>query len=89
VNLGKLVGYVILSLVDALLPPVFAIAIVFLVVPVELWELLFPYVVALGGLVFVSSLVVGLLSLRRGGKPFPLTRGFRRIFEWVVRWVWF
>jgi hypothetical protein len=88
VNLGKLVGYVILSLVDALLPPVFAIAIVFLVVPVELWELLFPYVFALGGLVFVSSLVVGFLSVRRGGKPFPLTRGFRRIFEWVVRWVW-
>jgi hypothetical protein len=47
VNVGTLLGYVILSLADALLPPVFIVGIVFLAVLLELWNVLVPYVLAL------------------------------------------
>jgi uncharacterized membrane protein len=70
VNVGKLLGYVILSLADALLPPVFIVGIVFLAVLLELWKVLVPYVLALGGLAFVSALLAGVISVQRGGNRF-------------------
>jgi uncharacterized membrane protein len=70
VNVGKLLGYVILSLADALLPPVFIVGIVFLAVLLELWKVLVPYVLALGGLAFVSALLAGVISVHRGGNRF-------------------
>jgi hypothetical protein len=87
VNFGKLVGYVLLSLVDALLPPAFLCCIAFLLVPPELFERLFPYVIGLAGVMFVSAILAGLVSVHRGGKPFPLTRGTYRLFTWALTWL--
>ena len=83
-KLGKLVGYAILSLLDALLPPVFVVSIAFLVAPPGLWEVLVPYLVALAGLAFLAALLAGVFTVYDGGKPFPLTRGSVRVFRWLL-----
>jgi len=87
VNVGKTLGYLLLSLVDALLPPVLVVALGFLLVPAELVDEAAPYLLGLGAVTFVAALLAALVSVRRGGKPFPVTRGTKRVFDWALTWV--
>lgn len=86
-NVGKTIGYLLLSLVDALCPPVVIIALGLMLVPAELIEEAAPYLLGLGAITFVAALIVAFVSVRRGGKPFPVTRGTKRVFGWAMTWL--
>lgn len=86
-NVGKLVGYAIIALVDSLIPPVVMMLVVLLLIPAELLtSAVLPYVFVLGCLSFVSTLLVAFVSAYRGGKPFPVTRGAKYLFDVVPLW---
>jgi len=79
VHVGRIVGYALLGLVDAFVP---AAAVTY-----TAWTVLAWSVAAYAG---IGALAVGFLfgaaSAARGGRPFPLTRGARRLaarFWWV------
>jgi sulfite exporter TauE/SafE len=79
VHAGRIVGYALLGLVDAFVPAAVA--------TYAVWTVLAWSVAAYAG---IAALAVGLLlgaaSAARGGRPFPLTRGARRLaarFWWV------
>jgi ABC-type transport system involved in cytochrome c biogenesis permease component len=86
VHPGKMLGYLLLSLVDALLPPVFIFFIGILVVPSELLDAAFVYLVGAAGLSFVGAAIAAFILVRHGGKPFPVTRGTKAVVIWVLHW---
>lgn len=88
-NVGRTLGYVLLSLVDALLPSVFVLALGILFVPVDLVDDLLAHLFAFAGLSFVCALIAALICVRRGGKPFPVTRGTRAVAEWLIKRFWY
>jgi len=87
VNVGKTLGYLLLALVDALLLPVLIVGIGFLLVPRGVREVAAPYLLACGVLSFAGALIAALICVRRGGKPFPVTRGTKRLADWALIWV--
>ncbi|MFC7072853.1 hypothetical protein ACFQJ7_13745 [Halovenus rubra] len=87
-NVGKLLGYLLLSLVDALLAPVFVFAGCLLVLPPRTYEELLVYVVGIAGLSFVGAWIAALICVVRGGDVFPITRGTAAIFARTGRWLW-
>lgn len=84
-NVGKALGYALLAVVDALLVPLVIFAFGVLVFADGLEQLL-PYLVALSVLSFVGALVAAAVCLRRGGKPFPVTRGTIRVADELLWW---
>jgi sulfite exporter TauE/SafE len=79
VNLGRIVGYALLGLVDAFVPAV--------AVTVTAWQLV-PWSLAAytGTAALAVGFLLGATSAARDGRPFPLTRGVKRLFArfwWV------
>jgi len=76
---GRIVGYALFGLVDAFVP---SVAATYAVTYVADWTL----AAYAGILVLAVGFVVGAASAARGGRPFPLTRGAKRLFDrfwWV------
>lgn len=88
-HVGRALGYLLLALVDALLPPVFIFAVGILVVPPELLETAIVYLLGFAGLSFVGALIAALICVRRGGKPFPVTRGTKALADWLWTHFWY
>jgi sulfite exporter TauE/SafE len=76
---GRIVGYALLGLVDAFVP---SVAATYAVSYVGDWSL-----AAYAGIfVLAVGFVIGAVSAARGGRPSPLTRGVKRLFDrfwWV------
>jgi predicted lysophospholipase L1 biosynthesis ABC-type transport system permease subunit len=68
------IRYLLLGLVDALWPPVLALLVVWVVLPIRFFTRIFPYALGFAGFTFVVALGLGIRAARRGGKPFPVTR---------------
>lgn len=85
--MGKLVGYLLVSLIDALLPPVVIVSVVVLCVRVEWLESIAPYLLVLAGVSFVAAFVAAFVCVLRGSKPFVVTRGAVRAADRVLLWV--
>lgn len=86
-QVGKALGYGLVALIDSLLPPVIVLTVVVLVLPVELLESVLPFLLVLGAVSFVVTLVGSLINVRRGGKPFVVTRATKRVFDWLYVWL--
>jgi hypothetical protein len=87
-NVGKTLGYVLLSCVDALLPPIFIVGLVWGVLPYPFHGVVLTYLLVLAGVSFLLALVAGFVLVRRGGKPFPVTRSIWRFTKKVPLWLW-
>jgi sulfite exporter TauE/SafE len=78
-NVGRVVGYALLGLVDAFVPAV--------AVTVAAWRIVAWSVAAYAGTTALAvGFLLGAVSAARDGRPFPLTRGVKRLFErfwWV------
>ena len=80
-TIGRLLGYALLSLVDALLPAaVFASVVHELGLFVEALSVL-----AAVGFALALGSVLGFVAAMRGEKPFPLTRAARQVWQ---RYLW-
>jgi Zn-dependent membrane protease YugP len=84
VRLGRIVGYALLGLVDALIPAVLTASAVsgFLIYIPGVREYWLGLAVA--GVVFFAGAVAGAVVASRGGKPFPVTR--TAIATWKRLW---
>lgn len=85
-RLGRLVGYALLGLVDALVPAVFAAVFVHGITIYLSWPQEYLIPVAVAGLVLVIGFVIGAAAASQGGKPFPVTRTTLRVWNrlwWV------
>lgn len=73
-NVGQVVGYALLGLVDAFVP---ALVMTFAVLTLfEVWSL-----AAYAGMTALAvGFLLGAVSAARDGRPFPLTRGFKYVF---------
>lgn len=79
-HVGRVVGYALLGLVDAFSP---AVAVTYVAsYAAETWA-----TAAYAGMVALAvGVVLGAASAARGGRPFPLARGVKRLldrFWWV------
>ena len=84
-TIGRLLGYALLSLVDALLPAaVFASVVHELGLFVEALSGPLPVLAAVGFALALGS-VLGFVAAMRGEKPFPLTRAARQVWQ---RYLW-
>ena len=73
-HVGRIVGYALLGLVDAFVP---SAAATYVVSYAAAWR----YAAYAGILVLAVGFVLGAVSAARGGRPFPLTRGVKRLFD--------
>ena len=86
-GVGRAVGLVILSLVDALVPTALAFGMAFLSALYWREHLVDPLRVAAGAaaVAFVGTLTVGTVSYLSGHGPFPATKAAKRVFR---VWTW-
>ncbi|WP_247007614.1 hypothetical protein [Halorientalis litorea] len=84
-TVGRLLGYALLGLVDAIVPAlVFASVVHEIGLFVGALSGLWP-VLAAAGVALALGSVVGFVAAMRGERPFPLTRAARRVWQ---RYLW-
>ena len=80
---GRAIGVVLLSFVDALVPAAFAAG---FVVSLATYGVLggetLLWAGATGGVVYVATIAFGLASAFVRDKPFPVTRAVKRFVDW-------
>jgi hypothetical protein len=81
-QVGRVVGFALLGLVDAVVPAAVLVGTVLLFGPVATWTVTVAAVLGLLG-VAVGALL-GAVAASRGGRPFPLSRGAIRLWRRVV-----